>query len=1591
MPIVGGLRVWFSAGRCTIESAIGSTASCIWDNVCVHGRYDNENYVLICVLNLWTLRLNHLSCSPLLESDVKKLVGTCRAMPTTVAAATEASMSNATVTNDVSTRNDTCFERLTGETAAEEEIRIGLDTETKAASIIHQEINTVPRRGRISKRVRSQLITTERQAERKSKRSSVEYCLLAGVLSCTAHNPFYTKMLKANQPAVSRTSVEGSGSNRSPDARLLHPGFVNASCSPASLNEFIHRWSRRNSGPRNVLHHLLTHISLNIAEVFEEESTSTLSSCVIDCEFKYSFYLLISHMMGSYLNLNTGFDAITSSVERSAIGTNWYGAETFVEAGDLDTVRTVYAVNLLNAELRYMRCESRDFDSNDQKDSSFLAFVIPNLLLFASESSKFGSCQQIVELRIRTYWLACLYYFWVGRCTDTSIAKAAEDIAFNYLSIATQLFSDNSLSHSLKIKTPHLMSSDRRGDHWHEISADLLAKYKKHIHSSAIVSQARQYFQEAQLKIKESDHNLEADVYDKLAMLGSDLFERFNVSSDNSKENVDDLLSDFRMIHEEDLFPTDDSVSAQSTKTIWDGEGYWGRIWMDIPSSVATLHMRENMRPSIIQVLATSLLTSNEKAPSLLFIFLKVASAALSQFALAFLQGRPDQNVEFTDDNDYNTIDIHSRREYSLLRIANFFGDKMTDIITSITDDNILHHALETCMAGDEVICIFIVESFNSLLIHQMGSREAILYAHHIKSISRLVQSVRNSQPLTREYREKIESVYFVALLKAIIRLKVDFVYLKSSTTDKRTKKWQSQVASKADIVFILASEVAELLSLNPSIVCANGTTRKSHLINALQDIDATEESYSVLAQFSEALLWFWEFLHDTTPANILMVPISSLIIALCGSHGASVERAICKVDEGSDRGILSLSDYFDSEESVNGSFLPGDSSEDEDQKCRRLTLRKICQLVQCTSIVFHSIDHKLIEQSCPSFPSSYHGPFLPLIMVRVLSSMSKGLFHLFSQDIGGEAYPFGARECGATIDRLLGKAYRFLHGFSFSSSDSGLSNNYAPESIEAALSVFHCIKRVYRDSRKASPPSKAFEVIALALPAADESSVSIAIKNFLFNADKDYGVDIHPLPIHPNTLPSGFPEWVFDAESHIFAADESQNKIELLRRGVAHELAKGSMHNFHSPEQLQDDAEDKCVSAERELTQNHELRLYQKFRAVLNDLCYDPKNIERWVVLSECLGFKADMICDRLVPVQDLFDSSEFGLNVKSKKEDLATMSLDQLKMSQLNIFTESRSKNWQPFLGNSLHVYMQCPWSNLTSLEACAKEVGSSITQIDENDVVVSAEDCINSDYLCWKEIESQFVNEKYASWANSWGCLFVTALRKMRLKALLVARHLARNSQEGMHPSEVCEDLGTALYGELMASTVYGYPMHIMSLHEKRTIAKHSNTYFQEAIELSTCMQYPQKCHIKPFESYFMIGKGHEKIASTLKDEEFVLDYEGVHTARSYETEMNNAIHNYVRALTEAQNAELSCGPVGGSSHGALECFYRLHASRFKALLYAIKCAPSECELAELEAFRIVSTKWYIESHASSHAAGASVREKMWDLYVDCVEGK
>lgn len=153
---------------------------------------------------------------------------------------------------------------------------------------------TSPRRGRVSKRVQSQAITSEKQTERRAKRSSAEYCMLAGVLSSTAQNPIYRKLLDAEiawdkVPTLKRERLQLQTTQPPPvDRPQCHTAapvqYQNEFRDSSSLSTFIQNMSGANSGPIDALDKFLVHLSLHTRDIFGFENTDEISSCVIECK-----------------------------------------------------------------------------------------------------------------------------------------------------------------------------------------------------------------------------------------------------------------------------------------------------------------------------------------------------------------------------------------------------------------------------------------------------------------------------------------------------------------------------------------------------------------------------------------------------------------------------------------------------------------------------------------------------------------------------------------------------------------------------------------------------------------------------------------------------------------------------------------------------------------------------------------------------------------------------------------------------------------------------------------------------------------------------------------------------------------------------------------------------------------------------------------------------------------------------------------------------------------------------------------------------------------------------------------------------------
>jgi len=122
----------------------------------------------------------------------------------------------------------------------------------------------------------------------------------------------------------------------------------------------------------------------------------------------------------------------------------------------------------------------------------------------------------------------------------------------------------------------------------------------------------------------------------------------------------------------------------------------------------------------------------------------------------------------------------------------------------------------------------------------------------------------------------------------------------------------------------------------------------------------------------------------------------------------------------------------------------------------------------------------------------------------------------------------------------------------------------------------------------------------------------------------------------------------------------------------------------------------------------------------------------------------------------------------------------------------------------------------------------------------------------------------------------------------------------------------------------------------------------------------------------------------------------------TIRLYERHMAKSLNSYAFALKQSEELENEGRIVdqqgGGSSGGPTEAFYRLHASRLKILILAVRRNTNERLLAEMEAIRLISKyerhessevdKNKSDSPPSEASDVKNVRDRIWELFGELV---
>ena len=371
-----------------------------------------------------------------------------------------------------------------------------------------------------------------------------------------------------------------------------------------------------------------------------------------------------------------------------------------------------------------------------------------------------------------------------------------------------------------------------------------------------------------------------------------------------------------------------------------------------------------------------------------------------------------------------------------------------------------------------------------------------------------------------------------------------------------------------------------------------------------------------------------------------------------------------------------------------------------------------------------------------------------------------------------------------------------------------------------------------------------------------------------------------------------------------------------------------------------------------------------------------------------------------------------------------------------------EEQLSQWIPYIGDNLKYYVRYPWASFSSLQACSKEITNRCKQENTDKVLeVDGQQQQQQQQHSSSELSSldrikQFYDEgDYPSWQRAWGGLYISSLRLMSRRCRLISLYIVKyRALQSLKPdaladntttpaftttsdeeddryliSELLEHIGTFTYMELQGKgTLYGYPIQPMPQLCKRLFAQEAAYRYNDAIDwtiLGDNDSDKEEELTDLGELHFMLGKCQEKVANTYWDEKFppVINVDNDESSsRAYAMWMAHAITNYINGYNEAKQADHSqmIGYDGGSSHGDEEKYYRLHATRLKVLLRAIKSCyylnrkennnTLRINLLKSEVLQILANDGFDgEQQACATTVTMPTVKKLWKIALNIIE--
>lgn len=1357
---------------------------------------------------------------------------------------------------------------------------------------------------RSSARVRSNLITSNKQTERSTKRKNVEYCLVGALLPCTSDHPLYSSIVnekiqwetlacfsKLTDDTSSTTAVPQSHSPSSNEKRNGRntSSNLNHMSHPLDLSEFLTNWTNGNSGPSEVLYHLINHVAYHVEEIYSMEigSLSDVTQCIMEC---YEF------LSNDYSSKNTLLPC-------------WFGKEKFNNTEDeLSDIIQVLATNLLFVELKMRSVEQKSAICHSFTDEihivrtslPILFHLCENLdtLIFNDGHVK----RRYTKLKARTLFLAATFYVWWSRHTDQgNQIKELETLALDLIDEIIRIFESQSELRPFTIETKHLASLVRSGDVWSQLNIASINRYKDEFQFCTVLSRVREQFDALLSTLKKDGRvyfEIPADgtLRDSFESIKQDLLSRYSLDSELSTSNFDELADDFVSLHISGLKERRDSSLTESD------DDDLSDFHILLPSSSQTrVPLDKLSSPSVLTMLLLCYhQTSDNYSTDLLKCFTRLVFISLDK-RKSLLYGADSidlTNIAVDDSDSVEDVDMISSKTSDpriYMHLVNLILEILIDVVKS--EEVILHHSkliMKTINAAfDASICCSDAE--NSIAKERvLPDIDCLQYVNKLVAV--MINNGNNSM------RIELTSFILALLTKAIIHGKQVFSILANAKLKKISRsECHRLIISRAKVVGMAMIEFTALLSSSTSTILNNGTVQESYLIQTLTNISSNEPTCALVAQLIGCVTWFWEFsksgfstepLHTVytnltntihkSAAKMLMVPSSLIIISLCnlsqhGLDGSISKSFLCRDGQmsGEHQDIVDHpSDYFDSDDSA----IKWESEhvlEAEISRKRRL-LQSLKKAVQCIGLVYSECYENRLSSVFVSLlsPIENVSDFLSQVTVRVLTNISELVLNLFSQPhtslgIWADSYPSGFQNSGMQLDLILHKAYNRLYGIQLTAphfytlikSDTSVpsmsfisleseSNIITHISITTVIQLYRCLRRAYSNARR-TIPSELLDFISSNLPPPDDESESVkAIQSFLFKSRKEKYLIENPDALLDDgnqsvgKIPTEFPSWIFtDSSSTSTMAIDSEScasfghEIDTVRKGlwqyIADEASTTTSHSVPMDDQNGQDLSDQ-MQERTIISCKLEKNADEKVFAIIHALHYEPTDANKWFRMANAICFKLNHICDRLIPAEASYDANQFCVHQVDSPEQRTKIwkktkgnskSLSNLLLSQKMVYKQVEKRRHK-LRDVNLSGFVEHQWSNPDSVRSLEQNL---------------LRNAMGRDKRVLERLQSLFDQGEYSKWQFEWGLHFINGLRAIQQRCFDIALYLSkkRGAETGDENiiSEVSEAYATSYYDAI------GFNPEPITVYEKRQRAMRSKILFEAA--LSSQLESSKAC--------------------------------------------------------------------------------------------------------------------------------------------------